>query len=148
MIYRSDIIAVARSYIGVPFLHQGRTRDGVDCLGLIGVVSNYVGHKVTLPNAYSTAPSGQRIVEQAEKYVVKPQRQGWDNLIPGDIIVMWAFQAGVPQHFAIMGELRGHLTMIHALQRAGKVVEHNTLKFWEDRYMTTFCYPGTEKMEG
>lgn len=30
-----DTIAIARTWLGVPFLHQGRTRAGVDCLGLV-----------------------------------------------------------------------------------------------------------------
>ena len=30
-----DVIAAARSWVGVPYLHQGRSRSGVDCIGLV-----------------------------------------------------------------------------------------------------------------
>jgi cell wall-associated NlpC family hydrolase len=39
---RDEIVTAARSYLGVPFRHQGRSRNGIDCLGLVLVVYNQV----------------------------------------------------------------------------------------------------------
>jgi cell wall-associated NlpC family hydrolase len=36
---RTDIVAAARTYLGVPWRHQGRTRAGLDCAGLIVMVA-------------------------------------------------------------------------------------------------------------
>ena len=36
MVSRSQVVSIARSYIGTPFVHQGRLKGvGIDCLGLI-----------------------------------------------------------------------------------------------------------------
>lgn len=148
MIERSKIVELARSYIDVRFEHQGRTRSGLDCLGLIAVVAQDAGFDYSFPQAYTANPTGQRIVEKAEDYVVKPRRQGWDQTLPGDIVCMWGSHVGIPQHFAIIGSMYGKKTMIHAFQRAGKVIEHNIIPFWAERYVATFCYPDTENLEG
>jgi cell wall-associated NlpC family hydrolase len=37
------IVSAARSWLGVPWRHQGRTRQGVDCAGLVVLV----GRKTT-----------------------------------------------------------------------------------------------------
>jgi cell wall-associated NlpC family hydrolase len=37
------IIAAARSWLGVPWRHQGRTRQGVDCAGLVVLVGRGLG---------------------------------------------------------------------------------------------------------
>jgi len=34
-IKRADLVAAARKFRGVPFAHQGRSRGGLDCLGLL-----------------------------------------------------------------------------------------------------------------
>ena len=37
------IIAAARAWLGVPWRHQGRTRQGVDCAGLVVLVGREFG---------------------------------------------------------------------------------------------------------
>lgn len=43
MATRAQIVEEARSYLGTKWLHQGRTRDGVDCAGLVACVGNALG---------------------------------------------------------------------------------------------------------
>lgn len=43
MIKRSEIAAVARSFLGVRWTHQGHTRSGVDCVGLVRAVGDELG---------------------------------------------------------------------------------------------------------
>ena len=40
---RQEIIRQARSWIGVRFRHQGRSRQGIDCVGLVYVVGKSLG---------------------------------------------------------------------------------------------------------
>ena len=43
MVTRTDIVAAARGWLGVPWRHQGRSRAGVDCVGLVVVVCRSLG---------------------------------------------------------------------------------------------------------
>ena len=41
---RSEIVAVARSYIDVPWIHQGRSKEfGVDCIGVLICAARELG---------------------------------------------------------------------------------------------------------
>ena len=35
VIKRREIVDAARNWVGVPYRHQGRTRNGIDCVGLL-----------------------------------------------------------------------------------------------------------------
>jgi cell wall-associated NlpC family hydrolase len=146
-ISRKDIYLAAREWVGTPFRHQGRTKNGIDCLGLIWVVGRAVGVELSLPNDYSSAPSGQALLAGAKDRMEMPERQGFDRVTIGDVVISWGWQDGIPQHFSIVGELYGRPSMIHAFERAGGVVEHGVQPIWKKRYVGTFCFPGTEKLE-
>lgn len=38
-----DVVAAARSWVGVPYRHQGRNRAGIDCIGLLVVTARMLG---------------------------------------------------------------------------------------------------------
>jgi hypothetical protein len=40
---RSQIVAKAKSFIGTPWKHQGRTRRSVDCVGLVVAIADELG---------------------------------------------------------------------------------------------------------
>lgn len=143
-ILRQDIVRAARAYVDTPFVHQGRTRRGIDCIGLVWNVARDCGYDFEMINAYSASPSGTKVIADANKALIQPERQGWDNLKPGDIMIVWGWQRNVPQHFAFVGEMGGALTMIHAFAKAGKVIEHRLIPFWKERFMGNWQFPDTE----
>jgi cell wall-associated NlpC family hydrolase len=148
-IKRADIVAAARSYIGVPFVHQGRTKvHGLDCLGLIWAVAKDVGYDYQMRNDYTPAPHSDLLVNGVNAALVKPARQGVSKLMPGDIILSWIAAPGQPQHFAMIGELFGQLSIIHAFQKVGYVTETRLVDFWAKHYVSTHNYPNTENLEG
>ncbi|MEO1720952.1 MAG: NlpC/P60 family protein [Pseudomonadota bacterium] len=58
---RSEIVGAARSWAGVPWRHQGRTRSGIDCVGLVLRVAETVGLDVSgvdIPD-YGREPDGR-----------------------------------------------------------------------------------------
>ena len=57
------IVAAARSWLGVPWRHQGRTRQGVDCAGLVVLVGRELGLADYDTTAYGRRPEGQGFVE-------------------------------------------------------------------------------------
>ncbi len=116
----ADVIAAARSYLGVPFRHQGRSRTGLDCVGLPIVVGRELGFfdaKFDVLN-YGRLPSGelmQRVQQHCRRLPVA---------VPGSMLVVaWTKSAA---HVAICtGE-----TMIHAYESVGRVVEHGYRGRW------------------
>ena len=70
----SDIVDQARGYLGTPFLHQGRTRHGLDCVGLVIRVAHDLGLSDYDIDHYARAPSGRMMarVLAGELPAVKP----------------------------------------------------------------------------
>ena len=63
-----DIITAARSFIGTPWKHQGRTRNGIDCVGLIICVARETGRVsdeklASIDYAYPRRPDGSLMIK-------------------------------------------------------------------------------------
>lgn len=141
----AEVVAEARAWLGTPFVHQGRTRAGCDCGGLVGGVAAALG--IVAPQwwaevfdpmhaGYSRQPHGgqlQRVCDEFMAPVAEPQ--------PGDVLLM-AF-AEEPQHLAIAADYaHGGLSMVHALASRGKVVEHRLCSTWRSRIVQAYRLPG------
>lgn len=139
---RNQIIEVARSWIGTPYVHQGRKKGmSVDCLGLIWGVSLDLGLPTPeIPSNYTRSPSGNQLILGCEKYLNKVPT-GFNY---GTIAVFFGTDIKEAQHFAICGKVNGRPTMIHAFSRLEKVVEAPVHRFWERRLMASYEYKGTE----
>src|SRR6185436_18880351 len=125
MTTRADIVAEARAWLNVPFHHQGYSRAGCDCIGLIAGVALHCG----LPGAsewqqdpnchnYSPQPDPRLLLTLAGRFLDAVPR---DNLDLADILLM-RFERD-PMHFALASMVRP-LYVIHALSRLGRVAEH------------------------
>lgn len=133
-----EFVALVRSWMGVPFRHQGRSREGVDCAGLVICVVREAG---LIPpdwdvNGYSHQPDGSMFKVCGDMLPEAPPQ-------PGGVFVMRF--AKEPQHmgfFAPYGD--GRLSMIHALSDSGKVVEHRLDDIWKRRLVGTFRVPGVD----
>ncbi len=122
----ADFIAAARSYVGVPFRHQGRTRHGVDCIGLVVCAARDAGLALVDRTDYPRDPNGLLPVEMARQFAAVETGQG------GDILLM-RFR-GEPQHVAILaGE-----TLIHGYASIGRVVEHGLDAKWRRRIVAAY----------
>lgn len=68
-----EVIVEARTWLGVPFRHQGRSRTGVDCIGLVIAVlagKNMLPKNFEGPSRYGREP-GPELIAQLERYCVK-----------------------------------------------------------------------------
>ena len=94
---RRAIVLQARKYLRVPYLHQGRTFNGLDCIGLAIVVSKDLGLCDVDVDGYGRVPSGRmmerKLKEECTKIDIK-------DALPGDIYHM-AFEND-PQHIALV----------------------------------------------
>lgn len=126
---RSDVVEHARTYLGVPYVHQGRTRHGLDCIGLVVRVAHDLGLSAYEISHYARVPSGRLMIRLLKEncQAIPPS-----TAQPGDLLhIAYGKQ---PQHLAIVTE-RG---MIHADSRHG-VVEHGLIP---DRIRGAYRLPG------
>lgn len=126
------VIAEARCYLGVPFRHQGRSRRGIDCVGLPIVVGQSLGLLDQQFDAatYGRLPSGE-LVER-----VKAHCRPLTAATPGALLVIaWT---KVAAHVAICTGP----TIIHAYEAVGRVVEHSYRGRWIRMTHSAWALPG------
>jgi cell wall-associated NlpC family hydrolase len=132
---RKKIITSARTWLGTPFVHQGRVKGkGCDCLGFIIGVGNEVGIKIkNLPikefddTNYTKIPDGKLLKKNLDN-LLKPKIKS--SAKPGDIFLMNF--GGNPQHLGIFSDYPNSpaTAIIHCYSGSGKVVEHRLDDFW------------------
>lgn len=132
MVPAGAVVAAARGWLGVPFGHQGRSRRGVDCAGLVICVAAELGLPVADYRAYGRLPRGDTLLrvmrDQCTEYAGDP--------VPGTVALM-RFERE-PQHLAILAGT----TVIHALSTSRRVVEHRLDALWRSRIVGLFALPG------
>lgn len=137
MIPAERIAEEARSWLGVPFMHQGRSRRGVDCAGLVIVVGRAVGGFA--PDwdfrNYQRQENPRQMIRLMNEHLLR--RVDGEPERVGDIVVMHP-KGSTSWH---MGIVVG-ATVINAWSRAGKVVEHPLQFEWVYRRRGVYCYPG------
>lgn len=138
------LVEAARQYIGVPFKHQGRTPDGLDCAGLV---------------ALALLDARGIVIRDVQGYGREPWRDGFEaavieNLGPpietdalevGDIVLMNRRPHGPANHIAIVSDYYlGGLGLIHTRsdlyrgQEKGRVTEHRLDERWQQRITKVF----------
>lgn len=108
----ADIVAEARTWIGVPFRHQGRSREGVDCIGLPVCVRAALGLETKFAGIdYRRTASDEAMLQYCKKNMIQVFPS---DLQEGDLLVI-AF--GVNRHMAIVCNYplaQGVLGVIHS----------------------------------
>jgi cell wall-associated NlpC family hydrolase len=122
----SALIAAARAYLGVPFVHQGRSRHGLDCIGLVVCAARDIGLTLADRTDYPRDPNGLLPLEMARQFAPVESPQA------GDILLM-RFR-GEPQHVAILAGA----TLIHGYASIGRVVEHGMDAKWRRRIVAAY----------
>ena len=122
----SRLVAAARAYNGAKFRHRGRTKNGLDCAGLIWIA--YADCGVVLPDfrLYSSEPHDDGLVRYISAALGEPAllaAPARAQLQVGDVIVQRFDQE--PHHVALLTNYPlGGLAMIHADGHTERVVEH------------------------
>lgn len=118
-IRRQLIVDKAREYIGVPYKHQGRTKHGLDCVGLLVAIWRDTGLENDDFNGYGENANIKLLTEKLDKHFIRIR--GGEPL-PADVFWMRATD-GLERHLALYTE---NNTIIHAVNNGPKkVVEHS-----------------------
>jgi cell wall-associated NlpC family hydrolase len=118
MISRVQFIDAARTFRNVPFRHQGRSRSGLDCWGVIVVTCQSVGiacpddlhYQMNVP--YTLLLKGMEAAG-----IEKPVEQ----IKPGDLVLLAC--GGTELHSGIVGCWASGLTLISASRVIRRVSE-------------------------
>lgn len=97
-----EFVTAARELIGAPFQHQGRTKNGIDCVGLVlwaGKVNGLIPVAFDLP-AYTLPPGAHLFDEYLPQFCDRVEGAGQ----VGDIAVFAAKPGGKPRHLGIVSE--------------------------------------------
>lgn len=136
-----DIIAIARSAIGTPFVHQGRVAGkGLDCVGLPMYVADRLGVEYVDVIGYPRRPEGGKLEATFDAHVESGVlvRVKISEMQAGDFLMLRF--GGQPQHLAIFtGE-----NIIHSYQQVGKVCEHRLDDVWRRRIVRVYRMAGVE----
>lgn len=134
---RSEFVAAARTYLGVPYRHQGRNRIGMDCVGLVVCAARDVGYDIPDMFGYRRAGDGiafMRHVRQNGREIL-----GNVPLKKGQILAFQ--QQQFPAHLGIL-DMRadGQITVIHAY--AGRrQVDEQSFESWRPMMIARFDLP-------
>jgi cell wall-associated NlpC family hydrolase len=133
MTTRADVIAEARRWIGVRWHHQGRSRAGIDCVGLV----INVGHALGL-SAFDIADYARQPDPAMMRALLAEHMDPITEPEPGDVVLM-RFERE-PQHVAVLTDSG----IIHAYAQARKVVEHRLDSIWKSRIVGAYRYKGLD----
>ncbi len=140
---REDIVAYARSKIGIRWRHQGRNDHGIDCAGLCIMAGNDLGLIDYDFFRYSPRPSSRRFVEQIkEAGCIEITPWSLTKLLPGDIVVM--SYGKYPMHCGIYAIRDGIPTFIHSSAVGRKVREEDLVMPLSLQVFGGFSYPGVD----
>ena len=129
------LLMAARGFLGVPFAHQGRSREGMDCLGLILLSAEAAGIRINgaRPQTYDQRTYGHRPdCEHLERMLgARLMRAEPASKRPGDVLLLRI--EGRAQHLALLTDYPAPQAfgMIHAYAVARKVVEHRLDEGWD-----------------
>jgi cell wall-associated NlpC family hydrolase len=122
-----SLISQVRLLVGVPFVHQGRSVHGVDCIGAIALAAinagldpeAATGLKDTRDYGRSATPQLLAMVSRSCTRVRQAE---------AGLLILFRFpDERDPQHFAILTDRR---TVVHADAKQGRVVEHGYRGLW------------------
>lgn len=138
----SDVTAAARSMIGTPFHHLGRSPGiGLDCVGLLVSTAKLLGDTAHDKAVYARFSTDNTLMHELAQCLLQVPTEA--ALCEGMILVFRVdrrqMHAGIVGLHPVMNEL----TMIHAYNKSGvnRVCEHILTDTWRKMVIGRFWYP-------
>lgn len=123
-----------RSWVGVPFSHQGRTREGVDCVGsFVAGMQNLQA----MPADFVDILNYGRGPQESLRKIVEKHCEQVRKAVEGTILLIRWDGTQPSSHLAYCAGS----TLIHAYARARKVVEHSYGQPWTTKTESIWKIP-------
>ena len=136
MTTRAEFVAEARTWLGTPWVHQGRFKGlACDCVGLVMETARALGLCDFQFTNYERRPPGE-MRAYCDKFM---QAIPLDDAQAGDVL-LFAWNNS-PVHVAI---LSAPDTIIHAFAINRRVVEHRIDDRWRAQIAAAYHVPGVE----
>ena len=131
----NQLIEFSRSYLGVPWKHQGRTKKGVDCVGFLLLGFKHIGVHIDEIKGYARTPDGKKLKEVMDN---QPNLDIVYDIQVGDILLLRMRHD--PQHVALITESKtAEFGMIHSYNGGEKkVVEHDLADYWKQKIVSIY----------
>lgn len=139
-----QVVTEARSWLGVRWAHQGRSREGIDCAGLVIRVARDLGYTRFDTTAYARQATDETMLALCAQHL---QPVDVAVIAPGDVLVL-AFEN--QRHMGVVGNyFAGGLSLIHAYALAPhRVVEVRLDSTWRARILGAFRFIEAEPADG
>lgn len=135
-----DIVAAARSMVGVKFQHQGRLPSiGLDCAGHVISAAAMCGITIEDIRGYQRVPSGPLLTRHMHKVLIPiPLSDADIGCVAEMIFDRW------PTHVGILAEMNGIRTIVHSSWPAKKVIETTLDDKLSGRILRVYRIPGVD----
>lgn len=132
--YRPDLaVAEARSYIGTKWRHRGRSRFGIDCIGLVVAATAAGGVQMRDRRDYGREPWQDGLEREMHEHFGAPV-EDWQ---PGDVAMMRWEERPEAGHVGIIASSQHGLTLIHS-HSMSTVIEHRIDTHWRRLILGVF----------
>jgi NlpC/P60 family putative phage cell wall peptidase len=137
------ILAVARGWIGTPYLHQASVKGaGADCLGLLrGVWRAVHGAEPEAVPAYTddwAEPDHREVLMEAACRLLLSKDVS--DPAPGDVLLFRMRDGSVAKHLGIQAKVGAAQSFVHAYTQHG-VIESPLSLPWQRRVVARFLIP-------
>ncbi len=130
-----SVVAAARALLGVRYRHQGRTRLGLDCAGLVILVAHEMSLSAFDTVEYGRLPDSGRMQALLDEHCTRGTMQA-------GMVALLRFEAE-PRHLGIVADYpHGGWSLIHALATERRVCEHRIDDAWRARIVALYALPG------
>lgn len=136
---RQQVVDEARTWLDVPWKHQGRLRTGVDCAGVIIKTAQAVGYSEFDITDYTRNAQLHRLLSYFDEHMdyVNPK-----DAAPADVGIFR--DSAYPCHVGIFSEKNGMLHVIHGHAKRGKVIEEPYELDLKSRIVRAYKFRGIE----
>lgn len=126
-------VAMARSFVGCKWRHRGRTRFGIDCVGLVAAAVEAGGIPFEDRQDYGREPFEYGLERALTERFGEPVK----DRKAGDVVMMRWESRPEAGHVGILDEREGQLWLIHS-HSMSSVIAHRIDEHWENLILEVF----------